>query len=590
MDADNGGGLRHALGLMHRFYREYVRPEKGAFFAIQFLHIIFAAALVLPPLLVQLLIDEALPTRNLPLVVALAVGTWAIYALVAAVGKVRSYWGHAVAQRITYTLRNHLYSHLQKLSFRFYDNTKVGELISRLIDDLNSVQEVVYHGPENLVTNCFSIMFVGGMVFFLNWKLAFVCCGIMLLIAVINYALARRMFRGARKVREQKAALASRTEDNLAGMRIIQAFVREPFEMGRFETENRQHYDSRLSVIRPMSSIFPVSLFILGLAMAIVVGYGGFHVIEGHMRAGALVAFLMYMRRFMWPLLSLAMISESATRFLAGIERFFLYMDMDPDIKDAPETVDLKEARGDVEFRNVSFSYDNEPVLRDINIKVRAGETIALVGPSGAGKTTITRLIPRFYEPQGGEILLDGHDIRNIKLSSLRRNIGIVMQDDYLFNDTLLNNIAYGRLDAAEEEVVEAARQGNVDQFARALPEGYQTEVGQRGTKLSEGQAQRVSIARAILKDAPIFILDEATSSVDSQTEKLIQEALDRLIRDRTCFIIAHRLSTIINSDRILFIEDGRVVEEGTHRQLLEHDGRYATYYNLQFAAASQVG
>jgi len=307
------------------------------------------------------------------------------------------------------------------------------------------------------------------------------------------------------------------------------------------------------------------------------------------MTIGTLTAFIMYLQRFMWPLIAISMVSERVMRFLAGIERFFKYMDIHPDIKDAPDAITLKEVKGDIQFKDVWFKYDKEVILKGINFHIHPGETVALVGPSGAGKTTITRLIPRFYEPYRGKILLDGIDIRKIKLRSLRANIGIVMQDDYLFSDTLLNNIAYGRLDASKEEVIEAAKQANVHQFAKEFPEGYNTQLGERGVKVSEGQAQRISIARAILKDPPILILDEATSSVDSETELLIQEALEKLMKNKTCIVIAHRLSTILRANRIFFIENGQIVEEGTHEELLKKSGRYAHFYNLQFNPNSKI-
>lgn len=577
--------IRGGLRLLGRFYREYLRPNRRSFYPVCFMHVLFALGIVAPPYLIKLLIDQGITEKNFRLVVLLSTSIVVAYVLVALICKVRSYYGHIIAQRVTYHLRNKLYGHLQKLSFSFYDNIKVGELISRVIDDLNVVEEILYHGPENLITNGSVLLFTGIMVLYLDWKLALACIFVMSVIVVLNFYLSKRMFRGARKVRERKASLASRTEDNLAGIRIIKSFVREGFEMERFEQENREHYHSRMDVISPMSSLFPVSIGVLGLAFGVVCAFGGYQAVYRGLTVGSLTAFIMYLRHFMWPLLALAMISEGVTRFLAGIERFYNYMDMQPDIKDSPEAIELKEIKGDIKFRNVSFSYDDEYNLHDINLHIRPRETIALVGPSGAGKTTITRLIPRFYTPQKGEILLDDVDIRDIQIASLRDNIGIVMQDDYLFSDTLYNNIAYGRLGASEEEVYEAARQANVDCFAEQMPDGYDTQIGQRGTKVSEGQGQRISIARAILKNAPVFILDEATSSVDSHTEKLIQEALEFLMRDRTCIVIAHRLSTIVNSDRIFFVDGGRVVESGTHRELLAQGGRYAHFYRLQFSS-----
>lgn len=569
--------------LIGRFYREYVSPFKGESLTIWFLHVLFAAALIAPPLLIKELIDEGITNKNLHLIWSLTIALVGVFVFVAIVAKIRSYWGHIIAQKITYNLRNDLYSHLQKLSFRFYDNIKTGELLSRIIDDLNVVQEVMYHAPENAITNGCMVLFTGIMVFYLNWRLAFASLAVMPAIGICGYIISLKMFKGSREVRRRKASLASRAENNFSGMRIIQSFVRENYETGRFDRENEEHYRSRVKVISSMSWLFPISVLTLGISLGIAAVYGSYQVVEGVMTIGALIAFIMYLRRFMWPLLALSMISERVIRFIAGIERYFKYMDIHPDIKDLPGAFNLKEVKGDIKFENVWFSYDKEVVLKDINLQILPGQTVALVGPSGSGKTTITRLISRFYEPYRGKILLDGKDIREIRLRSLRSNIGIVMQDDYLFSDSLINNIAYGRLDASREEIIEAAKKANVHQFVGELPHAYQTQLGERGVKVSEGQAQRISIARAILKDPPILILDEATSSVDSETELLIQQAINRLIRDKTCIVIAHRLSTILGADKILFVENGHVVEEGNHKELLKKGGKYARFYELQF-------
>ena len=580
---------RKGLPLFIRFYGEYVRPYQGKFFIILLLHVLFAGTLVIPPYLIKQLIDEGIVNKNLNLIWFLASMVAGIYALVALIDKVRIFWGHIFAQKITYNLRNNLYSHLQKLSFGFYDKIKTGELISRIIDDLNVVQEVVYHGPDNVITSGCTLLFAGVVLFYLNWKLALASLTVMPAIVIFAYLISLKMFKAFREVRKRKASLASRVEDNLSGVRIIQSFVREDYERERFDKENIGHYRSRVSVISPMSWLFPLSIAILGISLALATGYGGYQVMSGEMTVGSLTAFIMYLQRFLFPLLTLAMMSEMITRFLASTERYFKYMDMHPDIKDSNKAVSLQKVSGDIQFRNVWFKYGKTVILKGINLHIRAAETIALVGPSGAGKTTVTRLIPRFYEPYKGKILLDGIDIRDIKLHCLRANIGVVMQSDYLFSDSLMNNIAYGRLGASEEEIIEATKQANVDEFARELPEGYETQIGQRGAKLSEGQAQRVSIARAVLKDPPILILDEATSSVDSETEELIHQALERLMKDKTCIVIAHRLSTIWGADRILFMENGQIVEEGNHEQLLRKDGKYAHFYNLQFGSASRL-
>lgn len=581
--------LKHGLHLISRFAHEYVRPYRGKFVIIWLLHIMFAGALVVPPFLIKELIDQGIVNKNIHLIWIIAGAIVGVFTLVAIIDKIRSFWGHVLAQKVTYNLRNDLYFHLQKLSFRFYDNTKTGELLSRIIDDLNVAQQILYHGPQNIITNGCMVLFAGTMVFYLNRKLALASLAIIPLIVIIGYLISLQMFRGARQVRKRMASFATRIEENLSGMRIIQSFVRERHEMIRFETENRLHYQSRIKVISSMSWLFPISVSILGISLAIALGYGGYQVTTGVMTVGALTAFIMYLQRFMSPLLELSMISETVVRFLAGIERYFRYMDIYPDVKDSPDAVTLRNIGGDILFEDIWFRYDKEDILRGIDLHIHAGESVALVGPSGSGKTTMTRLIPRLYEPHKGRILLDGKGIRSIRLHSLRAHIGMVMQSDYLFSDSLANNIAYGRLGASEEEIMEAAEKANVSEFVKRLPQRYETEIGERGVRLSEGQAQRLSIARAILKDPRILILDEATSSVDSETELLIQQALERLRRGKTCIMIAHRLSTILGADRILYVENGQIVEEGNHEQLLRRRGKYAHFYSLQFNASLKI-
>lgn len=576
-------GFRQGFKLLSRFYKEYTHSLRGKLLGIWSLHVLFAAGLVVPPYLVKEVIDRGIATKNIGLIWSLAGAIMGTFVLVAVVDKIRSFWGHILAQRIAYNLRNDLYSHLQRMSFRFYDNTSTGELLSRTVDDLSTVEDTLYHGPQNIIGNGCMLLFAGVLIFTLNWRLALASLAVLPVIVLIDYRIFLAMFKSARKVRKAMALLAGRMEENFSGMRIIQSFVREKHEMRRFERENRQHYQSRIGVIKSMSWIFPASISILGVSLAIALGYGGLQVVAGVMTVGTLTAFIMYLQRFMSPLVELSRIGESVVRFLAGIERYFEYMDTYPDVKDSSGAVGLRDAKGEIQFEDVWFRYDKETVLKDINFLIHPGETLALVGPSGSGKTTITRLIPRFYEPFRGRVLLDGKNIADLKLHSLRNQIGIVMQNDFLFSESLLNNIAYGRLDASREEIMEAARKANIHAFVQELPQAYDTEIGERGVKLSEGQAQRISIARAILRDPPILILDEATSSVDSETEILIQEALEKLKEEKTCIVIAHRLSTILRADRILFIENGQVVEEGNHRQLLKRGGRYAHFYDLQF-------
>jgi ATP-binding cassette subfamily B protein len=571
--------------LLKRFNSEGLFEYKAKFYGMWFMHAGVAVLLILPPLIIKDFIDNGILKSDTRKVWFSAFVLLAIFIALAIVDFFRHYWGHIIAQKLTYKLRNNLYWHFQKLSFSFHDDTKVGELISRLIDDLNRGQEVLYHAPQIWIQNGVMILVTAGVLFYLNPPLAGICITIVAMIGIAAYFISRKMFGAERKVRKKKASLSARAEESLSGIRIVQSFVREMYEMDKFEQENKAHYFSRIKAVYWWSYLFPVSIVILAIAMTVAIGIGGSQAITNPeiMTVGTLTAFVMYLQRLMFPLITIFLINEQVIQFMTGVERYFKFLDIQPTIKDKPNPVNLSKAKGDVEFHDVWFGYEKESyVLKGINLKAAAKQTIALVGPSGTGKTTLTRLVPRFYEPKKGSVKIDGVDVRDLSIHSLRANIGIVMQDDYLFSDTLYNNIAYGRIGVKKEEVFEATRKSNVEQFIKNLPEGYQTDVGQRGVKVSQGQAQRISIARAIVKDPPILILDEATSSVDSETEALIQQALERIMQDKTCFMIAHRLSTIINADKICFLLNGKITEEGTHQQLMQLNGNYAKYYNLQ--------
>lgn len=589
--------MRGNLGLAIRFSRGYVGPRTLKFAVVQLFHVAGAALLLVPPMLVRLVIDRAIPQGNFGLLTAAAGSVVGVFGLFFIVAALKEYWGHEVAQSITSRLRNDLYSHFQKLSMSFHDKKKTGSLLSRIVDDINVIEEVVHHGPEALILGLVLVAGSGGLLFYLNWRLALVALAVVPVLALFTSRLTGRMWAQFRDVRERKASLSDMLEENLSGIQIIKAFGAEDREVEAVARENANHYRSRMSVIRYVSLLFPGAIFLNSLGVGAVLVYGGYMAMGGALSVGTLTAFILYLNHFLHPILRLVMMMEHAGRFFASIERFYDYMDIEPDIRDRAQALVLPRrvastegpdatrdgVKGEVTFDNVHFRYEEKPVLSGVRFTAVPGQTVALVGPSGAGKTTITRLIPRFYEPQEGRVLVDGTDVRDIGLRSLRAHIGVVLQDDFLFSGSVAHNIRYSRPQATMEEVVQAARQANASPFIEQMPQGYDTEIGKRGVKLSEGQRQRISIARALLKNPEILLLDEATSSVDPETEKLIQKALEMLRRGRTTFTIAHRLSTIMGADRILFVQDGRILESGTHRELIGSDGEYARFFRIQF-------
>lgn len=575
-------------GHLKRFARTYITPRKGRFAVVQLMHVAAALLLLVPPLIIRHIIDVVIPGGHVPRLLFWGSAVLATYTVWALLDVLKVYWGHELAQRVTSWLRNDLYGHVQKLSMSFHDNKKTGELLARIVDDINVIQEVVHHGPETFLLGTVTLLGTSTILLVLNWRLALVPLATVPILLVFTRKMGSRMWNEFREVRKKTASLSDVLEENLSGIKVIKAFTREDSESVAVRRANRSHYDSRMRVIRWMSMLFPGVLFINSAAVVVVLVQGGMLVMRGVLTIGTLTAFIFYLRRFLEPIMRLVRLAEQGGQFYAGIERFYQYMDIEPDIKAGPRAVELGATAGAVVFEGVRFAYDSLPVLEDVELGAEPGQTVALVGPSGAGKTTITRLIPRFYDPTEGRVLVDGHDVRDIELRSLRTQIGMVMQDDFLFSATVAENIGYGRPDADGAAIRAAARMANAEAFIEALPAGYDTEIGKRGVKLSEGQRQRIAIARALLKDPRILLLDEATSSVDSETERLIQRALDRLREGRTTFVIAHRLSTVLKADKILFVQAGRIIERGTHAELMSRHGEYARFYKIQFDASAQ--
>jgi ATP-binding cassette subfamily B protein/subfamily B ATP-binding cassette protein MsbA len=513
----------------------------------------------------------------------LALAVIAIYLLRAVSQFGTNYISHYAAWKILENIRSHLYDHLQKLSLRFFHDKQTGELMSRVLDDTRNFEQLLAHAIPTLVVNGLMLIGVSVILFSMNLKLAlYTLIPIPLLFwMVVKFSkISRPMFKEAQK---EIAEVSAILQDNFSGIKEIKAFTQEEYESKRTLSRIAAYTRAILRALKLSNAFHPSIEFVSGLGTVIVIFFGGRLALANQLALEDLVAFLLYLNTFYQPITSFGMINEGIQHALASAERVFEILNEEPEIKDAPDAIEVDRVKGKIEFRNVSFRYvDDVPVLKNVSFKVNPGEMIALVGPTGVGKTTIANLIPRFYDPDSGQILIDDIDIRKIKLSSLRKQISMVSQDVFLFNGTVKENILYGRPDATDEEVIAAAKAANAHDFIMELPEGYNTRVGERGVKLSGGQKQRISIARALLKDAPILILDEATSSVDTQTEKLIQEALENLMKNRTTIVIAHRLSTIRDADQIIVLKDGEIVEAGKHNELLKAGGLYSQLCKAQ--------
>ena len=573
--------------LLKKFYKHYISDRKYKYFSVQFLHFVGALLALVPPLIIREIIDEAIPSGNLQNILMLVALGFGVYLSTNIIRYLRVYYGHKYAQYITRDMRNDLYNHYQNLSMNFHDNKKTGELMSRIIDDLNRLQEFAHHGPEAVINSFVIIIGTVVILFTLSVRLAIVSLIFTPLLMIFVYYFMKKMHKAFRRTRESKANMNDKLEDNLAGIKVIKAFNNEEYEMDNFSEKNTAHAKARMKAIKYISILMPGSRMLNVIGLLAVLGYGGYLTSLGAITIGTIVAFYNYLERFREPLLRLVQRAQGLSRFFASIERFFNHIDIKPEIKSKPGELPAENIKGIVEFNDVHFSYDDEQVLQGIDLTADKDQTIALVGPSGAGKTTIVRLLLRLYDIDEGSIKIDGKEITDYNIDQLRNSMAMVMQEDFLFSTSVAENIAYGKPDATREEIISCAKKANAHQFiTEQLSDGYDTEVGQRGVKLSGGQRQRISIARAFLKDPRILILDEATSSVDLETEELIQEAVNEVTQNRTTFIIAHRLSTIINADKILFIENGRLIEKGRHEELIDRDSHYKEFYSKQFQTA----
>ena len=500
------------------------------------------------------------------------------------------YYGHTFGIRVEADIRRDLFRHMQEMSFDFYDQNRTGALMSRLTTDLFELVELSHHGPEDLLTSVLTI--IGALVVMasIRWELAVVVAMMIPVFLIVVMSMRHRMSRASRATKEKTAHINQELESSLSGFRTAKAFANEETENARFTAANEQFKKSKRDFHKAMGLFHSSMEFFLCSLNVVIIGIGGYYVMQGKMNYADLLTFTLYIASFVSPMRKLSSFSEQFASGFAGLNRFVSIMRAEPTLQDKENAPDLEDVKGEICVENVSFAYDGDlDVLRDVSLEVRSGETIAIVGPSGGGKTTLCQLIPRFYDVSSGAIRIDGQDIRNVTQRSLHENIGIVQQDVFLFADTIFENIRYGKPDATMEEVIEAAKKAEIYDDILAMPNGFDTYVGERGTLLSGGQKQRIAIARIFLKNPPILILDEATSALDSVTEAKIQRAFDTLAKGRTTLIIAHRLSTIRNANRIVSIADGIITECGNHQELLEKGGIYAELYRTQNALALEA-
>ena len=568
--------------MIHNFLH-YYKPYKSILYGVVIGSLVAALLDLVFPMLVRQILNEVLPQKNTDrllhdtgILFILYLGNYGLLYLV-------NYYGHLMSAKIENDMRRDLFEHLQQMSFKYFDNAKTGQLLSRLTSDIAEIGELSFRGPNDIIVCCITMIGTIGILFWMNVYLGILIAVLLIAKTLHTVYVNKKMKAAFRENRIKSGEITARAEESLGGIRLVKAFTQEEYELARFMEKSLDFLETRRKSYKILAYFSGSVNFFTNITNLLILACGGLLIAKDKLSLSDFVAFLLYVNLFMKPLLRLTVFTEMYQRGMAGFQRFYEIMEMKPEIINQKDTVVCKKIRGEIEFDNLVFGYsDQKKVIKGFNLKIAPGQTVAFVGETGAGKTTIASLLLRFYDPLSGRILVDGIDIRQYKQQELRRNIGIVQQDVFLFSDSVTHNIAYAKPEAEQSEVENAARLAAADKFIEELPNKYATEIGERGVKLSGGQKQRLAIARVFLKNPPIVILDEATSSLDNYTEKLIQESLDKLAENRTTLIIAHRMSTIKNADKIIVLNNGEVAEIGTHSTLMSGGGLYYNLYNAQ--------
>jgi len=566
-------------------FASYYKPHMKIFIIDLLCAMVVATVDLIFPAISGFYVDDLIPNKNTHMMLILAAVILGMYTIRVGCNFYINYWGHVMGSRIQYDMRKELFSHLQSLPFKFFDDNKTGKIMNHMTSDLAEVSELAHHGPEDLFLS--TLMLVGSFIllYMKNVALASILMFCVLLLLLFTLSRRKKVTEAFRDTRRKQAEINSQIENSISGIRLTQSFSNEEYESDKFDVANVQYRDSVKRAFKQMGIYSTGTHFLADLLGVVIIVIGGLFVAYNKMSMGELVTFLLYTSIFIRPVRRLIDFTQQLQRGMTGFERVFGILNIDPDIKDSENAKPLKNVKGLIELENVTFSYEDEhlSVLKDFSLSIEEKTTLALVGPSGVGKTTISQIIPRFYDVNQGDIKIDGQSVRDVTLSSLRKNIGIVQQDVFLFYGTIRDNILYGNPEANEQMIIEAAKAANIHEFIMSLPEGYEAMIGERGVKLSGGQKQRLAIARVFLKNPPILILDEATSSLDNATELAIQASIERLAKDRTTVIIAHRLSTIKNADEIIVLSDEGIVERGDHDALINKNGVYSELYHAQF-------